>query len=134
MKKNLKNSFIMVAIMIVIMVAAVIVIPSTLHMNQNINSNSKTTFEQKRDEIVSEIFSTIDKAEELEGTYRCCIDPPCTMCFLGNWIWKDGTCDCDGMIVQGEWDKVCPQCVRGIEEGRCISTKIEECLVDNKTG
>jgi len=88
-------------------------------------SNPKTTFEEKRDEILLEIFSTIEKAEELSGIYECCIEPPCTMCFLGNWIWDDGTCDCDTMMMNGEWDKVCPQCIRGMEEGRCKSTKTD---------
>jgi len=43
------------------------------------------------------------------------------MCYLGDWIWKDGTCDCDEMIKRGEWDKVCPQCQKGIKEGKCQS-------------
>jgi hypothetical protein len=55
-----------------------------------------------------------------EGNYRCCIDPPCTMCFMGDWIWDDGTCRCDDMIAQGEDDKVCPQCKGGSEEGTCV--------------
>ena len=55
------------------------------------------------------------------GKYKCCIKPLCTMCYLGEWAWEDGTCDCDGMIAKGDLDKVCPQCKKGIEEGRCKS-------------
>lgn len=78
------------------------------------------TFGDKRAHILSELDETL-RAATLSGEYKCCIDPPCKMCFLGNWIWDDGTCDCDTMIANGEWDKVCPECVHGIEEGLCKS-------------
>ena len=81
-----------------------------------------------RAKILNELSGAIDAAVK-EGKYHCCIDPPCTMCYLGDWLWDDGTCDCDGMIAKGEFDKVCPQCKRGIEEGRCISTAQESCEV-----
>ncbi|MBR9678486.1 MAG: hypothetical protein GOU97_04320 [Nanoarchaeota archaeon] len=61
------------------------------------------------------------------GDYKCCIDPPCTMCYLGNWLWNDGTCHCDEMILKGEFDKVCPQCKKGLEKGLCKSTADSEC-------
>ena len=54
------------------------------------------------------------------------------MCFLGDWLWDDGTCDCDGMIVKGEWDKVCPQCKKGIEEGFCKSTLEKPCDTESE--
>ncbi|MAG50705.1 hypothetical protein CL621_03670 [archaeon] len=88
------------------------------------------TFEERRENILVGLNLAIEDAKE-EGKYKCCIEPACTMCYLGNWIWKDGTCDCDGMIAEGELDKVCPQCKRGIEEGLCKSTKEEECNLDN---
>jgi hypothetical protein len=57
------------------------------------NAEFKTkTFEEKRTQILSEINSTINEAER-SGAYNCCMDPPCSMCFLGNWISKDGTCN-----------------------------------------
>ncbi len=85
-------------------------------------------FVEGRTKILNELSDAIGVAVK-EGKYHCCIDPPCTMCFLGDWLWDDGTCDCDGMIAKGEFDKVCPQCKRGIEEGRCISSAQESCEV-----
>lgn len=85
------------------------------------------TFEERREKVLSELYLAIEQAERM-GRYKCCIEPLCTMCYLGDWVWKDGTCDCDGMIAKGEWDKVCPQCIRGIKEGRCKS-EIGACSV-----
>lgn len=88
----------------------------------------ENSFEETRGEILSQLSLAIKEAEK-NGKYKCCIDPPCTMCYLGDWLWEDGTCDCDGMIVSGQWDKVCPQCGRGIEEGRCKS-EIGSCSIE----
>ena len=81
---------------------------------------SENVFEKNREKVLSQLYSAIEDAEKM-GKYKCCIEPPCTMCYLGDWIWEDGTCDCDKKIAMGEWDKVCPQCIRGIKEGRCKS-------------
>jgi hypothetical protein len=86
--------------------------------------SSNQTFEQKREIVLEELSLAIEDAKE-QGKYHCCIEPACTMCYLGNWIWDDGTCDCDGMIAKGEMDKVCPQCVNGIEEGQCKSASFD---------
>ncbi len=88
------------------------------------------SFEEKREKVLGELNLAIEEAEE-QGRYKCCIEPACTMCYLGNWIWEDGSCYCDDMIANGEMDKVCPQCIRGIEEGSCKSTA-EFC--DTKSG
>lgn len=92
---------------------------------------NKESFEQKRERILNELSLAIDEAIE-ESRYKCCIDPPCTMCYMGNWLWDDGSCYCDDLIMKGEFEKVCPQCIRGIEEGRCISTKTEECTIPER--
>jgi hypothetical protein len=76
--------------------------------------------EKNREKVLSQLYLAIEDAEKM-GKYKCCLEPPCTMCYLGDWIWKDGTCDCDGMIAMNEWDKVCPQCVKGLKEGKCKS-------------
>ena len=73
-----------------------------------------------RDQVLAQLYLGIEQVKK-EGNYKCCIEPPCTMCYLDNWIWKGGVCDCDTMIKEEKWDKVCPQCIRGIEEGRCNS-------------
>ncbi|MFH1836389.1 MAG: hypothetical protein ABH851_09400 [Methanobacteriota archaeon] len=78
------------------------------------------SFEVRREKIISNMESTIAEKSEA-GEYRCCITPACDMCFLGHWLWDDGICRCDEMIAKGEFDKVCPQCQKAIEEGACNS-------------
>ncbi len=84
------------------------------------------SFEEKREKVLGELNLAIEEAEE-QGRYKCCIEPACTMCYLGNWIWEDGSCYCDDMIAKGEMDKVCPECQKGIEEGFCKSTAVKPC-------
>jgi hypothetical protein len=73
------------------------------------------TFEEKRAQILYEINSTINEAQ-ISGTYNCCMNPPCSMCFLGNWISKDGTCNCDYFERVGQLDKVCPECLKSSKD------------------
>ncbi len=45
------------------------------------------------------------------GDYHCCINPPCTMCYMEANPWNNhtpGTCACDDLIAQGK--QACPQC------------------------
>jgi hypothetical protein len=79
--------------------------------------------EDMRKRIVKERDIAIAKAVK-EGIYKCCINPPCTMCFMEANQWnnfKAGTCDCDNLIAQGK--EPCPQCRNGVckhdAEGRC---------------
>ncbi|MFH1317152.1 MAG: hypothetical protein ABII01_06535, partial [Candidatus Woesearchaeota archaeon] len=88
------------------------------------------TFEERREIVLTELNLAIEDAKA-QGKYRCCIEPACTMCYLGHWIWDDGSCYCDDMIAQGLTDKVCPECKKGIEIGLCNSVKDEECDVDS---
>jgi len=81
------------------------------------------------DTVISELYSAIDLAEE-QGNYRCCIEPACTMCYLGHWGFEKGTCFCDDAIKSGDFDKVCPECKSGIEQGACSSTIEEGCELD----
>jgi copper chaperone CopZ len=74
----------------------------------------------QKEKILSQIYSAIEKAKT-EGKYKCCIEPPCTMCYLGAWVFEEGTCKCEEMIEKGEFVKVCPECKKGIQEGRCRS-------------
>ena len=51
------------------------------------------------------------------GDYHCCINPPCTMCYMDANKWNNftaGTCACDDLIVQGK--EACPQCQRGLSD------------------
>jgi hypothetical protein len=84
------------------------------------------SFQQKRESVMAEMMSTI-YGEVAEGNYRCCIEPPCTMCFLGEWKWDDGICRCDDLIAEGDFDNVCPQCKSLIKEGRCKSSLKDAC-------
>ena len=73
--------------------------------------------------IIEERNFAIQKAVE-SGDYRCCIDPPCSMCYMEANQWNNneaGTCACDDLIAQG--DEPCPQCKSGLcdtdENGTC---------------
>jgi len=101
----------------IILIVAVLTIAITLILIKAQTTDFKSkSFDEKRSEIISEIDIILKEAEE-SGKYECCMQPPCKMCLLGNWIWEDGTCQCDVMIDRGEWDKVCPECKRNVKEG-----------------
>lgn len=79
--------------------------------------------EQMYQRIITERDLAIQKAIEA-GNYKCCINPPCTMCYMEANQWNNnqaGTCACDDLIAKGK--EVCPQCKRGLcektEEGTC---------------
>jgi hypothetical protein len=91
-------------------------------------SPNKETFEERRASVLNGLYLAIDDAIS-EGKYECCIEPPCTMCYMGNWIWDDGTCKCDELMKEGRFDEVCPQCIKGLEEGRCKSADETKCEV-----
>ncbi len=84
------------------------------------------SYKQKRNKIISDMESLIEEKTE-SGEYKCCIEPACDMCFLGHWLWDDGICRCDDMIAKGENDKVCPQCIKGLEKGLCKYAEKEKC-------
>jgi len=88
------------------------------------------SLDDKKDILLLQLAQNIKEAEA-EGVYHCCIEPACTMCYLGSWIFDEGTCNCDAMIAAGEWDKVCPQCQRGIEEGYCKSGSEKACDIES---
>ena len=51
-----------------------------------------------------------------EGKYRCCIENPCSYCFLNSTPEEDGTvCDCLDEIINGEHP--CGECMGEILEG-----------------
>jgi len=72
--------------------------------------------------IIKERDYAINKAVEA-GVYKCCINPPCSMCYMeaNQWNnWKAGTCACDDLIAKGK--EPCPQCKEklcGIRGGSC---------------
>jgi len=79
---------------------------------------------QMYEKITEERDLAIQKAVE-SGDYRCCIHPPCTMCYMEANQWnnnKAGTCACDDLIAQGK--EPCPQCKQGLCEENDIGTCI----------
>jgi hypothetical protein len=78
---------------------------------------------EKHQRVIEERDMAIQEGIE-EGVYECCIEPPCTMCYMEANQWNNfqvGTCACDELIAEGE--EPCPQCERGLchtdEEGTC---------------
>ena len=66
---------------------------------------------QERDEAI--------KGAVRDGVYKCCIEPPCTMCYMEANQWNNyqaGTCACDELIAEGK--EPCPQCERGLCQGK----------------
>jgi hypothetical protein len=114
------------ATVIIVMFLTGVFIGYFVAMKVKANFKSKS-FEQQRAEILSKMDIAIEKAEK-DNRYECCIEPPCKMCFLGHWIWKDGSCYCDDMIKENKLNFVCPECLRGIKEGRCES-EIGSCQI-----
>lgn len=52
--------------------------------------------------------------------YMCCIEPACKMCAEGKWIWPGGACLCRDALANKEMDQVCPECLKGLEEGQGV--------------
>jgi len=76
--------------------------------------------------IINERDYAIGEAIE-RGDYRCCINPPCTMCYLEANQWNNftaGTCACDDLIAQGK--EPCPQCQRGFCESCKLPDEIDD--------
>lgn len=74
------------------------------------------------DNVINNLYNSIEIAKE-NGDYNCCINPSCTMCYLGHWKFEKGTCFCDDAIKEGNFDDVCPECQAGLEKGICNSIK-----------
>ncbi len=89
----------------------------------------KDQVSQDPEKVIENLYDAIEIAEE-KGEYKCCIETACTMCYLGHWKFEKGTCYCDDAIREGRDEDICPECVKGIEEGFCKSTKEEECELD----
>jgi hypothetical protein len=76
----------------------------------------KLSAEEMHERIIKERDYAISKAV-IVGDFRCCINPPCTMCYMEANQWNNqtaGTCACDDLIAQGK--EPCPQCQGGLEK------------------
>ena len=77
---------------------------------------------QERDYAISQAVA--------RGDYKCCINPPCTMCYFEANQWNNftaGTCACDELIAQGK--EPCPQCKKGVikDTGSSCEFTSEKC-------
>jgi hypothetical protein len=98
-----------------------------------INKQRNTSFrslnaQQLYQKIIEERDFAIQKAEKA-GDYRCCIEPPCTMCYMKANQWNNftaGTCACDDLIAQGK--EPCPQCKGGL----CETSTDGSCKINGK--
>lgn len=94
-----------------------------LFFNYQNNDFEKLSSEEMLQKIIEERDVAITKAVK-DGIYNCCINPPCTMCYMEANQWnneKAGTCACDDLIAQGK--EPCPQCKSGREGDSCSSCK-----------
>ncbi len=73
--------------------------PITYHFSEDF---TKQSLKDMRMEILSEIDFAVSKAEA-EGTYNCCVDPPCRICFV-----MEGECNCKDELESG--GDVCEEC------------------------
>lgn len=92
-------------------------------LSQKQTSFSQLSPQEKQQRVVEKRDLGIKQAMEA-GDYRCCINPPCTMCYMEANQWNNfqaGTCACDDLIAQGK--EPCPQCKKGLcpqdEDGVC---------------
>lgn len=87
------------------------------------------TLQEMPQRIIAERNFAIQKAIEA-GTYQCCINPPCTMCYLEPNQWNNftpGTCACDQLIAQEK--EPCPQCQKGL----CEKNEKDTCQVKKES-
>jgi len=112
----MKKTYLFVFLFLIIIANALFLI--------NYNNNSP-------EKIIGRLYRSIEFAQE-KGDYNCCIEPACTMCYLGKWKFETGTCHCDEAITEGRFDDVCPECKSGIEKGLCDSTIEKGCELDEE--
>ncbi len=122
-----KLSFFLFSLFFILIVNTIILIKPSITGNI-----IKDQVSQDPEKVIENLYDAIEIAEE-KGEYKCCIEPACTMCYLGHWKFEKGTCYCDDAIREGRDEDICPECVKGIEKGFCKSTKQEECELDKKT-
>ncbi len=112
--------------LLITLIISVSVFVGIFMFNQKTPSFENLSSEEMYQKIISERDLAIQKSVE-EGNYRCCITPPCTMCYMEANQWNNfqaGTCACDDLIALGK--EACPQCNKGL----CESNNTGACKVD----
>jgi hypothetical protein len=110
----MKKEYLFVFLFLMVVISAIL-----------IDNNNKSP-----EKVIENLYNAIGVAEQ-NGNYKCCIEPACTMCYLGHWKFEKGTCHCDEAIAEGRLDDVCPECKSGIEKGFCKSTT-NDCILDEE--
>jgi len=75
------------------------------------------SIDEMHQKIIEQRDLAIKKAIN-EGIYNCCVEPPCTMCFMEANQWNNqeaGRCNCADFIRQGK--EPCPQCKKILAQG-----------------
>ena len=119
----------------VAIIAVIIVgVPFVLHKT-NISDMAIEHFYKNMEDarvVVASQQKNIIKNLIKEGKYRCCINNPCSYCFLKSTGSEDGTvCDCLDEIVNGEHP--CGECIGEILEGngnKYLSEYFTDAIVD----
>lgn len=57
--------------------------------------------------------------------YSCCIEPPCQECLTNN-LFSNNTCECRLMLEEGHPEKVCPECLTGLSQGKGVFTMAQK--------
>jgi len=103
-----------VPLIIAIVVAGIPILFHTMNMEEmvmdsiNGEKNMRLAIASEQKEAMYQLIR--------EGKYRCCIENPCSYCFLNSTVSEDGTvCDCLDEIVNGEHP--CGECIGEILEG-----------------
>jgi hypothetical protein len=113
--------FVLKASVIVILLSIGVILGYLLFSSNEVAFENLGSVEMHQ-KIISQRDFAIQKAKA-EGNYKCCIEPPCTMCYSEANQWNNqtaGTCACDDLIAQGK--EPCPQCKRGL----CNSSEGED--------
>jgi hypothetical protein len=122
-----KLSFFLFFLFIILIINTIILFKPKI--TRDIIKNQET---EEPDKVINNLYEAIQVAEE-KGEYKCCIEPACTMCYLGHWKFEKGTCYCDLAISEGRNEDVCPECKSGLEQGLCNSVEQEECELNEET-
>jgi len=94
--------------------------------NRQVVNFEDLSSEEMHQRIITERDFAISKAVAA-GVYRCCINPPCAMCYMEANEWNNGqagTCACDDLIAQGK--EPCPQCKTGL----CNANEDSACQIN----
>lgn len=108
------NKFLTIFLIVILIAAGISAGFFTARHNDH--SFSSLSPEEMYKTIIEQRDYAIAKAVE-RGDYKCCIKPPCTMCYMEANKWnnfKAGTCACDDLIAEGQ--EPCPQCIHGFCE------------------